>query len=86
MDRSTRLKLRGQLREERNNQCEDCSSTDRLEFHHIIPTGLRGRGRGSQNRLYDIQKHPLNYRLLCHTCHRSYHRENLRFYKEVNPI
>lgn len=86
MNRNARIKLKTQLLEERLNHCEDCGSQEKLEFHHILPTKLHGAGRGSQNRLYDIQKHPLNYRLLCHKCHESYHYMMITFYTRIDAI
>lgn len=52
--------------------CEECGSKLGLEFAHRLPTGLSGKGRGKDRRYYDILKHPLNYRLLCSSCHARY--------------
>jgi hypothetical protein len=67
------------LRIERGNRCEYCGKRGRtnkrgrpnLEFAHLAPTGLRGRGRGQIQRYYDIKRHPETYALLCRGCHRS---------------
>jgi hypothetical protein len=67
------------LRIGRGNRCERCGKrahTDKrgrpnLEFAHLAPTGLRGRGRGQIQRYYDIRRHPESYALLCRGCHRS---------------
>jgi hypothetical protein len=40
-----------------------------LEFAHVKPTGLCGRGRGLQHRFFDILRNPDCYRLLCRSCH-----------------
>ena len=53
-------------------QCWHCGSKLNLEFAHFIPTGLSGKGRGKRRRLYDILNHPLNYGLLCTTCHMEF--------------
>lgn len=40
-----------------------------LQFAHIKPTGLCGRGRGLQHRYFDILRNPDCYELLCNLCH-----------------
>jgi len=68
------------LRKERGDFCEckregchgdriPCKKRNGLEFAHIAPTGLRGRGRGQTQRYYDIKRHPECYELLCDPCH-----------------
>jgi hypothetical protein len=57
------------LRAERGGRCEVCGSLVRLEWAHVQPTGLAGRGRGLQRRYLDVKRHPCAYRLLCHACH-----------------
>ena|ERR1700733_14214747 len=63
------------LREARGNKCEDCGATGTddkpLEFAHLKPTGLCGRGRGQTQRATDILKNPDSYALLCNKCHRK---------------
>ena len=49
--------------------CAHCTSKSELEFAHVIPTKLSGKGRGMPQRIYDVLKHPLNYLLLCSNCH-----------------
>lgn len=44
-----------------------------IHVHHLRPTGLMGRGRGSQARLRDIELYPDAYILLCVYCHRRLH-------------
>lgn len=53
---------------------EGCSSTTELEFahRHGYPTKLKGMGRGSTARFYDIVNNPVNYQLLCKKHHREY--------------
>jgi hypothetical protein len=46
-----------------------CGSKHKLEFAHLQPTGLQGRGRGSRARYLDIKRHPLAYALLCRQHH-----------------
>jgi hypothetical protein len=66
------------LREARGDRCENCGVKGKtnkegipsLEFAHIKPTGLNGRGRGQTQRVLDIERHPDAYRLLCKECHR----------------
>lgn len=48
-----------------------CGARDELEFCHIIPTTLSGKGRGKAKRMCDILRHPLNYVLRCNACHRK---------------
>jgi len=55
------------------DECLTCGSKERLEFHHIKPTGLNGNSRGMDKRMKDIEDNPDCYRLLCHTCHVNYH-------------
>ncbi len=50
-------------------KCERCSSKLILEFAHITPTKLKGRGRGKYTRVRDIKKNPKSYVLVCHGCH-----------------
>lgn len=40
-----------------------------LEFAHTAETKIRGRGRGSYERIRDIKAHPESYRLLCRRHH-----------------
>jgi hypothetical protein len=61
--------LRAQLLAARGGKCEDCGHTFKLQFAHLKPTGLSGRGRGKWQRMRDVKKHPDAYRLLCWKCH-----------------
>lgn len=77
----------GRLRAERGNKCFDCGNTSILpEFHHIKPTGLNGRGRGSSQRAKDIRDHPDAYVLLCKSCHKARHRAQLIEKLELKPM
>lgn len=71
------------LREERGNACQRkdpktgrvCGASGvfhALEFAHLEPTGLCGRGRGLSSRYHDIKKHPECYELMCVPCHRTF--------------
>ena len=71
-----------ELRHARNDRCEICGSQSSLEFHHLRGTKVRGRGRGSWERLNDIRLNPDAYILLCDNCHAREHKEPL-FYLEV---
>jgi hypothetical protein len=54
-------------------RCQECRAYEneetRLEFAHVAPTKLKGRGRGKYHRLRDVLKHPEAYKLLCRPCH-----------------
>ena len=63
---------RNELIIEFGGKCEECHSTESLEFAHKEPTGLSGRGRGRKERLYDVINNPDKYRLLCKDCHEMY--------------
>jgi hypothetical protein len=52
--------------------CLKCGSKERLQFAHLTPTKLKGKGRGQNERLKDIEDNPQCYVLLCTTCHREY--------------
>lgn len=64
------------LREARGGRCERCHSKRKkvLEFAHIKPTTLNGRGRGQSRRYLDIKRNPTSYRLLCKACHKLFDR------------
>ncbi|MGL4758642.1 MAG: HNH endonuclease [Patescibacteria group bacterium] len=53
--------LREEILERDNFQCQVCSSTDRLEIHHI-----RHWSKGGDHR-------PTNLVTLCHECHQIIH-------------
>jgi hypothetical protein len=57
------------MRADRGNVCAWCPTTGALEFAHVRPTKLNGKGRGLNNRVRDIMKHPTCYILLCRSCH-----------------
>jgi len=59
------------LRKEFGDKCSFCGSTAKLEFAHLEPTELVGRGRGRKERYYDIKKNPDSYVLLCVGCHKT---------------
>lgn len=54
--------------------CVLCTSKERLEFAHIQPNGVTGKGRGGNRRAYHIRANPDHYRLLCRRCHLRYDR------------
>ena len=58
-----------QLIDDSGGKCAQCPSTGPLEFAHLEPTGLNGKGRGKARRLFNILKHPEKYVLLCVDCH-----------------
>lgn len=61
---------------EYGGECEECSTTSKLEFAHKETTGLNGWGRGRKERVYDVIKNPDKYRLLCKDCHKRYDQIN----------
>ena len=66
------MERRKKLIKEFGGECEECPSTETLEFAHKEPTELSGWGRGRENRVYDVIKNPTKYRLLCKDCHKEY--------------
>ncbi len=50
-------------------KCSVCGSTEELHFHHIFKTKLHGEGRGMRNRVGDVKRHPISYKLVCKMCH-----------------
>ena len=63
----------GWLRKQYGNMCNKCGANHcALEFAHVNPTGLNGRGRGNTRRLANILRYPASYTLLCSECHRKY--------------
>lgn len=62
------------LRSQFADECAICGTEDNLEFAHITPTPVARipRGRGGNNRAYDIKRNPSAYRLLCRSCHLRY--------------
>lgn len=68
--------LRSKLIDMRGNRCENCGiSGDKtqLEWHHLKPTGLSGRSRGSTQRAIDVRDNPGSYGLFCRRCHMERH-------------
>ena len=63
-----------QLKLQRGNLCEweECINKENLEWAHKLPTYLAGKGRGSWNRLKDIQTYPFSYFLLCKDHHKEF--------------
>lgn len=55
--------------------CARCTETRGLEFAHVRPTYLSGRGRGSYARYADVRDNPSAYTLLCRACHYTLDRE-----------
>jgi len=66
-----------QLRAEFGGRCslelEGCLKTQRLEFAHKRPTGIKNNGhrggRGMPQRFHDIKNNPSAYILVCRNCH-----------------
>lgn len=47
------------------NRCYFCSATTGLEFAHVLPTKLNGKGRGRSRRLIDVKHNTDKYLLTC---------------------
>ena len=81
MHRQAQARYHARLRERAmallgGRRCQECGLSEmedfepvRLEFAHVAPTKLNGRGRGTYHRLRDVEKNPEAYRLLCRPCH-----------------
>lgn len=54
------------------SKCWSCGTTDFLEFAHLRPTGLMGKGRGSYERYLDVKLNPTSYTVLCRYCHMEF--------------
>jgi hypothetical protein len=63
-----RLK-RLQLIQEFGGACQECGSTEDLEFAHRTMTGVQGLGRGRNARTLDVMRNPEAYMLICKRCH-----------------
>lgn len=69
------------LRGQRGYQCQvidkgnRCPVKDELQFAHIKPTGISGRGRGLAVRYHDIKNNPECYMLMCKWHHKKFDRE-----------
>ena len=48
---------------------KDCEKVENLEFFHIKPTELNGKGRGRWQRVYDVINNPCSYGLACKNHH-----------------
>jgi hypothetical protein len=70
------------LVEKLGGKCVFCGSTYNLQFAHIKPTSLKGRGRGRKERFRDIRQNIDCYALMCggsFGCHKSYDKGLIRF-------
>ena len=63
------------LRKAYRNRCFLCDKKGKLEFAHIKPTDLSGRGRGRKERYYNIKNNPASYMLLCRSCHEAFDKQ-----------
>lgn len=75
------------VRERIGDRCFHCntrgSKKNALEFAHLQPTALDGRGRGSHHRRLDLLKHLDKYTYLCHDCHKDFDGRNK---KQIAPM
>ncbi len=67
-------------------KCGICGHNQKLQFHHIKETKLNGEGRGSNQRAYDIVKHPEAYIPLCYFCHQKVTSEELNISTAYIPL
>ena len=65
-------RLRSRLLDRFGGACRVCGCGGVLEFAHIEPTELSGKGRGSRDRLLDIKRNLQCYTLLCTAHHRLF--------------
>ena len=61
-----------ELRQEFGGECKYCGAKHALEFAHLEPTGLSGKGRGQGARVRNIRNNRDSYTLLCRGCHREF--------------
>lgn len=52
--------------------CVWCGSEERVEAAHVIPTGIKGEGRGLDRRYRDVVNNPSAYRPMCRSHHRLF--------------
>ncbi len=64
-------------------KCGICGHKQKLQFHHIKVTKLNGEGRGSNQRAYDIVKHPDAYIPLCYFCHQKVTSADIIIFKSL---
>lgn len=53
-------------------QCVFCYSQDAIQAAHVLPTKLKGAGRGLDRRYRDVIANPDSYRPMCKRCHRIF--------------
>jgi len=73
-------RLKKKLIKQFGGKCIVCGKTTNLEFAHIKPTKLNGKGRGRKERYYDVLKNPDYYCLTCKE-HNSFVEGNEQFIK-----
>ena len=64
--------LREKLIAQFGGKCRECDCKEKLEFAHIKPTLVSGKGRGKIRRTYDVKNNPDCYALLCHRHHKEF--------------
>ncbi len=69
--RKHRAKLKEKAHQAVGRVCQHCGATP-IQFAHVRPTKLSGRGRGSVARYKDVAKFPKRYIPLCAACHYDY--------------
>lgn len=66
---------RRRIIEKLGGKCKECGGEDRLEIHHIRPI-LKGGNRGREARLVEWKRNMDNLEILCHDCHKDWHKVN----------
>jgi len=62
---------RAGLLEAFGGRCQNCGSTERLEFHHLH--GYNEKHRGGMQQVYGVLRAPDSFLLLCRDCHEELH-------------
>lgn len=62
-----------------------CETNEQIEAAHVVPTGLKGEGRGLDRRYRDVLKHPDCYRPMCKRCHRTFDKLARLIRAELEP-
>jgi hypothetical protein len=79
--------LRAKLIEQFGGKCQNphCNSISGLEFHHSAPCGA-GRGRGRNQRILEVRRHPELFVLLCWDCHHLGVQVVMEYIDESNQV
>lgn len=69
-----RTRLKARVRALFGGFCYGCGANGRtkLDYAHVVPTGLDGPGRGTEARMLDVLAHPFAYVPFCRACHLAF--------------